>query len=113
MFCCKQCNKPECNAQNDIENCGRVPPLLKKGECLKRECGKRRKTAADPRLQKEYKARVKAAMSSDKADNQSDAKTADQIDHKRAEWKAAVQFRNNLSDEITTNSTECAAKPNG
>ena len=52
-------------------------------------------------------------MSSDKANNQANAKTADQIDHKRAEWKAAVQFRNNLSDEITTNSTECAAKPNG
>ena len=113
MFRCKQCNKPEYNAQNDIENCGRVPPLLKKGERFKRECGKRRKTAADPGLQEEHKTRVKAAMSSDKANNQSNAKTANQIDHKRAEWKAAVQFRNNLPEEIATNSTECAAKPNG
>ena len=113
MFCCKQGKKSECYTKNDIKNRDRVPPLLKKGEGLKRECGKRRKTAADPRLQKEHKARVKTAMSSDKANNQSNAKTANQIDHKRAEWKAAVQFRNNLPEEIATNSTECAAKPNG
>ena len=113
MLCQQEGKNAEHDAQRDIGKGDGELSVLDERKRFQRKGGECRKAAAYPRLEKEDKARVKAALTPRQTDDGADGETAKDVDSKRSKRKTAPEFRHDLSQQKTQNRSDRTAKPDG